>query len=97
MLIRSLKYGTIPILPAAVGVKQLIEDYKPGTETGSGLIFYKADGAALFDVLAHRAPSLLEPPDSWENLRQRAMIHAGKFSWARTAVQYGALYERLKR
>ena len=75
----------------------MIEDYKPGTETGSGLIFYKADGAALFDVLAHRAPSLLEPPDRWENLRQRAMIQAGKFSWARTAVQYGALYEGLKR
>ena len=96
-LLRSLKYGTIPILPAATGIKQLVEDYKPGTESGSGLLFYKADGAALFDVLAHRAPSLLEPPDGWENLRQRAMIHAGKFSWARTAVQYGALYEQLKR
>ncbi len=97
LLLRSLKYGTIPILPAAPGVKQLIEDYQPGRESGSGLLFYKTDGAALFDVLAHRAPALLEPPDSWENLRQRAMIHAGKFSWARTAVQYAALYERLKR
>jgi starch synthase len=96
-LLRSLKYGTVPILPAATGVKQLVEDYKPGTESGCGLLFYKSDGAALFDVLAHRAPALLEPPDAWENLRQRAMIHAGKFSWARTAVQYGALYEQLKR
>ncbi len=97
LLVRTLKYGTIPILPATAGVRQLIEDYIPGVETGTGLLFYKEDGAALFDVLAHRAPSLLEPPDRWESFRQRAMIHAGKFSWARTAVQYGALYERLKR
>ena len=43
----------------------------------------------------HRAPALLESPDAWEALRQRAMIDAGKFTWARTAAQYVALYGRL--
>ena len=59
-------------------------------------MFYRADSASLFDVLAHRAPALLNPPDRWESLRQRAMIHAAKFSWARAAAQYVALYGQLR-
>ncbi len=97
LLLRSLKYGTLPIAPSASGLHQLIEDYHPGSDHGSGLVFYHPNGEALFDVLAHRAPALLDPPDRWESLRQRAMIHAGKFSWARTAAQYVSLYGQLIR
>ena len=97
LLLRSLKYGTLPIAPAGPGLKQIVDDYQPDTETGHGLVFYLPDSAALFDVLAHRAPALLNPPDRWESLRQRAMIHAAKFSWARTAAQHIALYGQLKR
>lgn len=96
-ILRSLKYGALPIAPASPGLRQLVEDYQPGTEQGSGLVFYKLDGEALFDALAHRAPALLNHPDHWESLRQRAMIHAGKFSWARAAAQHVALYERLRK
>ncbi len=96
-LLRSLKYGAIPIVPAGTGLRQLIEDYHPGSDHGSGLVFYRPDSEALFDVLAHRAPALLEPADRWESLRQRAMIHAGRFSWARAAAQYVSLYGRLGR
>ena len=97
LLLHSLKYGTLPIAPAGPGIKQIIDDYQPDSEHGHGLLFYRPDGTALFDVLAHRAPALLNPPDRWESLRQRAMIHAAKFSWARTAAQYVALYGRLGR
>ena len=95
ILLRGLKYGAIPIAPASLGLKQLIEDYQPGLESGCGLAFYQNTSAALFDVLAQRAPALLESPERWESLRQRAMVHAGKFTWARTAAQYVALYGRL--
>ena len=96
LLLRSLKYGVLPIAPAGPGLRQIIDDYQPDTETGHGLVFYRSDGTALFDVLAHRAPAMLDPSDRWESLRQRAMIHAAKFSWARTAAQYVALYGQLK-
>ena len=96
-LLRSLHYATIPILPAGPGLRQLIDDYQPGSEHGTGLVFYGADDEALFDAVAHRAPAMLTPTDRWDSLRQRAMIHAGKFSWVRAAVQYAALYERLKK
>ena len=96
LLLRSLKYGTLPIAPAGPGIKQIVDDYQPDSEHGHGLVFYRADGASLFDVLAHRASALLDPPDRWESLRQRAMIHAAKFSWARAAAQYVALYGQLR-
>ena len=97
VLLRGLRYGTLPIAPASPGLKGLADDIQPGMESGCGLIFYHRSSAALFDVLAHRAPSLLESPERWESLRQRAMIEAGKYTWARTAAQYVALYDRLAR
>ncbi len=95
-ILRSLKYGTVPIIPAGPGVKQLITDYQPGVDGGNGVVFYRPDGEALFDALAHRAPKLLQPAEDWESLQQQAMIQAGKFTWARTAAQLVALYQRLK-
>ena len=93
--LRSLKYGTLPVAAASAGLRQLAEDHIPGADHGSGIVFYQNTHAAVFDVLAHRAPGLLASEDRWESLRQRAMIHAGKFTWARTAAQYVALYGRL--
>ena len=95
-ILRALKYGTIPVVPAGPGVKQLISDYQPGVDGGNGLVFYRADGDALFDTLAHRAAGLLKDAEDWESLQQQAMIQAGKFTWARTAAQFVALYQRLK-
>ena len=94
-VLRALKYGTLPIAAASPGLRQLAEDIVPGTNGGSGLVFYQNTRAAIFDVLAHRAPGLLGSEEQWESLRQRAMIHAGKFTWARTAAQYVALYGQL--
>ena len=94
-LLRTLKYGAAPILPAGPGLRQVIQDYDPGADAGCGLVFYSQQDAALFDVLANRAPSLVHSADRWESLRQYAMIQAGKFSWARAAASYVALYGRL--
>ncbi len=95
--LRGLKYGTLPIARAHSGLREIAGDFQPGTDTGFGLVFYQNTRAALFDTLAHRAPALMESAENWESLRQRAMIHAGKFTWARTAAEYVALYNRLPR
>ena len=95
-ILRSLKYGTVPVVPAGPGVPQLVTDFQPGVDGGNGLVFYRLDSLGLFDTLAQRAPALLRPADDWEALQQQAMIHAGKFTWARTAAQYVALYGRLR-
>lgn len=95
-LLRSLRYGALPIAPAGPGLGQVIADYEPGSETGQALIFHYPTGEALFDAVAHRAPALLEPADRWEDLRQQAMIHAGGFSWARAAAAYAAHFGQLR-
>ena len=95
LLLRSLKYGAVPILPAGAGLRQVILDYDPSADVGCGLVFYSNQDVALFDVLAQRAPALRESEDRWESLRQYSMIQAGKFSWARTAASYVALYGQL--
>ncbi len=95
-ILRSLKYGTVPVVPAGAGVRQLLTDHQPGVEGGNGLVFYRPNGEALFDALAHRAAGLLRPADDWESLQQQAMIQAAKFTWARTAAQFVALYQRLR-
>lgn len=96
-LLRSLRYGALPIAPAGMGLRQVIEDYQPGGESGQALIFYHATGEALFDAVAHRAPALLEPADRWEGLRQQAMIHGGGFSWSRAAGAYAEWFGQLRR
>lgn len=95
-LLRSLRYGALPIALAGPGLGQVIADYEPGREAGQALIFYHPTSDALFDAVAHRAPALLEPADRWEDLRQQAMIHAGGFSWARAAAAYGAHLGQLR-
>lgn len=95
-LLRSLRYGALPIAPAGAGLGQVIEDYEPGSEAGQALIFYHPKGEALFDAVAHRAPALLDPADRWEDLRQRAMLQAGGFSWARAAAAYTAHFGQLR-
>jgi starch synthase len=94
-ILRSLKYGTLPILPAGPGLRQIVSDFDPSAEAGCGLVFYQQDEAALLDVLGHRAPSVLASPDRGESARQHAMIQAAKFSWARAAANHGALYSKL--
>lgn len=96
-LLRSLRYGALPIAPAAPGLRQMLEDYQPGSESGQALIFYQPTSEALFDTVAHRAPALLEPADRWESLRQRAMIHAGAFSWSRAAGAYVEWFGQLRK
>lgn len=96
-LLRSLRYGALPITPAGAGLRQIVADYQPGGETGQALVFYHATSDALFDAVAHRAPALLEPADRWESVRQRAMIHAGGFSWTRAAGRYAELFGELRR
>jgi starch synthase len=94
-ILRGLKYGALPILPAGPGLRQIVTDFDPGAEAGCGLVFYQQDEAALFDVLAHRAASVVANPDRLESARQQAMIQAAKFSWARAAANHGALYSKL--
>ena len=100
-LLRALRYGVVPVLPAGRGLETFVEDYQPADEPeregGQGLVFRDLSTRGLLDALFGRArPLVTAHPARWEALRQRAMLRAGKFNWSRTAAEYAGLYARLR-
>ena len=100
-MLRALRYGVVPILPAGRGLEASVEDYRPADEPeregGQALLFHEPTARGLLDALFGRARSLVaDHPARWEALRQRAMLRAGKFTWSRAAAEYAGLYARLR-
>ena len=100
-VLRALRYGVVPVFPAGRGLEAMAEDYQPADEAeregGQGLVFRELTTRGLLDALYGRArPLVTGQPARWEALRRRAMLHAGKFTWSRTAADYAGLYARLR-
>lgn len=94
----SLRYGTIPVVRKTGGLADTIVDandinLKNGKATG-----FQFSGSGTADYLAavHRAVSLFHnSPTKWNQLMHTAMNQ--DFSWARSAAQYAAVYEKALR
>jgi starch synthase len=82
----SLRYGTLPIVHATGGLKDTVED---GV---NGFVFHAAEAHALW-LAIERALALWEQPKAWHAMRLAAMRQ--DFSWAKSARDYVALYDRL--
>ena len=91
---QALRYGTLPVALAADGLYELIADYDPSDETGNGFVFFSKGAEAFWDAIK-RAKHVFKEPAAWEALAHRAMT--ADFSWAKTAGQYEAVYDRLLR
>ena len=87
----SLKYGTLPVARATGGLHQIVQDYDPTTDTGSGFLFYEFTPAALWDAIM-RATAYHADAPRWETLMRRAM--AVDFSWAKAVLAYEGVYAR---
>jgi starch synthase len=88
----SLKYGTIPIVRKVGGLKDTVEDYDPGTGTGTGFVFAAYEAQELLKTI-DRALALYRSKREWTTLRRRAMSR--DFSWARSARRYDDLYREI--
>jgi starch synthase len=88
----SLRYGTVPIVRRTGGLADSVEHFDAATLTGTGIVFNDFDAPALEWAL-NTALRLYAQPPLWRRLVQNGM--ACDFSWARQAVQYLGLYERL--
>lgn len=91
-LVHHLKYGTIPVARALSGLHQIIPDYDPATNSGTGFLFYSEGPEALWDAVG-RAKELYRQPAEWKTLVQRAM--QADFSWKASAAQFERLYQQL--
>ncbi|MBZ5579206.1 MAG: glycogen synthase GlgA [Acidobacteriia bacterium] len=81
----SLKYGTVPVVRAAGGLNDTIED-------GTGFKFAEHSGPALLAAI-REAVRTYSQGEVWKAMMLRGMEK--DFSWNRSATAYAGLYRRL--
>src|ERR1700683_1140208 len=89
--IEAMRYGCVPVARAVGGLADIIEDYDPTAETGTGFAF-KNFADKSFLVALVRGLMTYKRPESWRRLVERAMTQ--DFSWDNVARQYIDLYGR---
>ena len=90
----SLKYGTAPIVRAAGGLDDTIENFDRSTMRGNGFKFYEYDSERLLEKI-YEALMVYADRELWRTLMLNGM--RADFSWEHSARQYIELYERLVR
>ena len=85
----SLKYGSLPIARATGGLHQIIQDYDPSTDSGTGFLFFEYSPEAFWDAIV-RAKRYFRDEEVWSAIRRRAM--AVDFSWENAVRRYEAVY-----
>jgi starch synthase len=88
----SLKYGTVPIVRAAGGLDDTIEDFDRSTLRGNGFKFYEYDSERLLEKI-EEARLVYAEKDLWRTLMLNGM--RADFSWTESARHYVELYQRL--
>jgi starch synthase len=90
----SLRYGTVPVVRAAGGLADTITDLAEPTtpdRSPNGFVFEDYNPQALLRAI-ERAVATYRRRDEWTRLVRNGM--AQDWSWARSAREYAALYER---
>ena len=91
----SLKYGTVPVVRRTGGLADTVVDANDqtlGDGTANGFSFSEDDPEALSETL-QRACAAYRRPDVWSQLIDTGMRQ--DWSWAHSARQYVALYQRI--
>ena len=88
----AMRYGTIPVARATGGLVDTVIPYNKSTQEGNGFLFPDYNAHDMMYTLK-KALTLFRDFNSWKALMQNAMNT--DYSWARSAKEYKALYERL--
>ncbi len=88
----SLRYGTIPIVHAAGGLRDSVVDEVESETDATGIKFHEFNSAALLEGI-YRGMRLYKKSAVFKEYRKRAM--AADFSWDRTALAYIDLYQKI--
>jgi starch synthase len=90
----AMRYGTVPIAGNRGGLRQIIVDFDPIQNEGSGLVYYRDDPEAIWDTV-QRAFWLKRQPETWGKLI--AGCQAVDFSWSASARSFAQIYADLLR
>ncbi len=88
----AMRYGAIPVARATGGLVDTVIPYNKSTQEGNGFLFPDYNAHDMMYTLK-KALTLFRDFNSWKALMQNAMNT--DYSWARSAKEYKALYERL--
>ena len=89
--IEAMRYGCVPVARAVGGLADIVDDYDPVRETGTGFAFKNFSDKSFLVALV-RALEAYKRPASWQGLLARAMEQ--DFSWENVAKRYIDLYGR---
>ena len=89
----AMRYGTVPIVRETGGLKDTVLPYNPQENTGNGFTFclYRPDD--LLDAVNRAKTVFFTDRWRWDEMVRRDMQK--DVSWAKSAAQYTALYDRL--
>ena len=90
----SLRFGTVPIARKTGGLADTIRQYNPETKEGNGFLFETYDCGGLLWALDEALRTYHMGREEWAHVVKNAMLC--DYSWESAAVQYIALYEKLK-
>jgi starch synthase len=93
-VLTAMRYGTLPVVRIRGGVRQLVSDYDPVSDSGSGFVYASHSPMALWDSI-RRVKQLYREPEEWTKLVNRAQ--AVDFSWSESAKAFVKLYANLLR
>jgi len=91
-VLRAMRYGAIPIVPAGGPAASPIVEHEARTGSGSGLLYDATDPSSLAEALL-RAGQVQADADRLHQVRTRIM--ATDVSWRRPAGRYLELFTRL--
>lgn len=90
----AMRYGAVPIVRGAGGLKDTVQPYDKLTGEGNGFVFPNYNAHELLFTMK-RALSLFKDLTAWKALARNAM--ETDYGWSRSAQEYRALYEGLKK
>jgi starch synthase len=93
-VLTAMRYGTLPVVRIRGGVRQLVSDYDPVSDSGSGFVYASHSPMALWDSI-RRVKQLYREPEEWTKLVNRAQ--GIDFSWSESAKAFVKLYANLLR
>lgn len=89
----ALKYGTVPLVRAAGGLEDTIDEFDPRAGAGTGFKFSPFE-TKIFLQTAQKALSLYKDRKRWRQLMLNGM--ARDFNWSAAAEKYARLYAALR-
>ncbi len=88
----AMRYGCVPVVRETGGLGDIVSDYNPGKNTGTGFTF-KSFAKENFLVAIVRALETYRNEDAWRRIIRRGMDQ--DYSWGSVAKKYLDLYNRV--